>query len=744
MKTYQFDCGCAWPVLDDNVPDGVMPRIAVDPERLPLCPAVWELISRGETKGVFQLESKLGKQWAKRLRPNMLEHLSGLAAILRPGCLKAVDEHGISMTAHYCKRKNGEEPMGEVHGSIKDILAPTYNVMTYQEQAMLIAAAVAGFDLKQADTLRKAIGKKKADIMAEVKKQFIDGAKEANVIDEELAQGLWSWIEKSQRYSFNRCLHKDTVIRRPNGGRFLSKSGYTVEEMYRIRNDLEYAKSTGHEQLRRKWNRLGNYGKGLSLFEDGRIRPNTIVDIQPSGILPVFRVVVVKEDGGQAQIEASENHKFPTSEGELTLSEIMKMRPMPKLIVCGEYEQKGYPSLEVNIESITPVGEVETYDVTMDAPNHNLVVDGGIVTCNSHSYCYGLTGYDCAYLKAHLRLPFFTAWLEYAKDKPDPKEEVAELVNDAKRYDIRVGTPDLRQPRAHFFTDYRDIKFGLADIKGIGEKEVIKVQAAVEESKKLLGDDFAAWTWDRVLVHVLPQFTSTTAICLVKTGALDWLDVSRQKMLYEYEIFQTLSYSKKKDGSYSGERIWVQQESVNDLQAGENRSFLELLTAAARPKKEGGACSNKNRVAKLQGSLAALKQPIVVLQDSPLWIATTEEELLGISLTCSLTDTCDMGEVNTTVKEFADGRDGFMVLGVVIRGLRVIKTKKGKNPGQKMAFMTVEDPSGTYEECVCFPDAFKEAADFLEDGTVVIIRVERGTDDSMVIQKVWEADTTAA
>lgn len=566
MKKYKFSCGCEWPVINDNVPEGTMPKIDIDPNNIPDCPATWDLISRGETKGVFQLEKSLGKQWSKKMRPSELAHLSALAAILRPGCLNSKSEEGESMTSVFCKRKNGELPTGEIHEALKPILAPTYNVMVYQEQAMRIATTVAGFDLIAADTLRKAASKKKSDLMAEVKKAFLEGAEKEGVVDAELAQALWNWIEKSQKYSFNL----------------------------------------------------------------------------------------------------------------------------------------------------------------------------------SHSYCYGLTGYETAYLKTHIPLAFFTSWLEFAKDKPDPKEEVAELINDAKRYGISVGPPDFRFSREHFFTDGMTIKFGIADIKGVGEKEVAKFAKVIEEFKNVFGPDLDKWTWEQILIHVFPRLTSTTCTTLIKVGGLDWLGLSRSRMLDDYDIFQELSCSKNKHGELIGERVWVQQESRCGLDAGRSPSFLELMESAAKTKKEGGACHNVKRAEKLQGCVEILKKPLTSQYDSLLWMATTEEELLGIALSCSLADTCDMSEVNTTVKEFADGRDGFMVLGVIVRSLRVIKTKRGKNPGQKMAFMSVEDSSGVYEECVCFPDVFKQFGDILQDGEVAILRVERGKDDSMVIQHVWEAEKITA
>ena len=163
----------------------------------------WQLFAEGKTKGVFQLESNLGKSWSKKLAPNNIEELSALIAIIRPGCLKAYVD-GKSMTQHFIDRKHGREEVTYLHESLEEILAPTYGVLVYQEQSMRIAQKVAGFDLQEADELRKAIGKKKADLMAKVKKKFIQGAKKAKIVTAEEAEQIFGWIEKSARYAFNK------------------------------------------------------------------------------------------------------------------------------------------------------------------------------------------------------------------------------------------------------------------------------------------------------------------------------------------------------------------------------------------------------------------------------------------------------------------------------------------------------------------------------------------------------------
>ena len=166
--------------------------------------AVWDLICDGQTKGVFQLESSLGKHWAKQVKPRNVKELAALISLIRPGCLKATDASGKSMAQVYVDRKANKEPVTYPDDALEEVLSETYGVLVYQEQSMKIAQKLAGFDLKDADALRKAIGKKKADLMEKVKKSFLKGAEVQGIVTKEVAEEIFSWIEKSNRYAFNK------------------------------------------------------------------------------------------------------------------------------------------------------------------------------------------------------------------------------------------------------------------------------------------------------------------------------------------------------------------------------------------------------------------------------------------------------------------------------------------------------------------------------------------------------------
>jgi DNA polymerase III alpha subunit len=200
---YRFSCGCAWPILQER--PGDFPLLDINVRKAPLdCPAVWDMLARGLTKGVFQLESSLGRQWTKRLGPTSVEHVCALTAILRPGCLNGKDEEGVSTTEHYCRRKNGEEEPARFHPVVDEVLKETFNLLLYQESALRLVQVTAGFNLSEADQLRRATGKKLPEEMAKVKASFLDKARTYGVLSEEQADKLFGIIEASQRYGFNK------------------------------------------------------------------------------------------------------------------------------------------------------------------------------------------------------------------------------------------------------------------------------------------------------------------------------------------------------------------------------------------------------------------------------------------------------------------------------------------------------------------------------------------------------------
>jgi len=170
----------------------------IDIDKVPLDDgATYQLCSDGKTTGVFQLESSGMKELLRRLKPEVFEDMIALVALYRPGPL------GSNMVEEFIAGKHGKVRINYIHPQLQPILKETYGVILYQEQVMKIAQVLAKYSLAEADELRKAIGKKKAEVMAKHKERFLKGAKESHV-DPKTAQRLFALIEKFGGYGFNK------------------------------------------------------------------------------------------------------------------------------------------------------------------------------------------------------------------------------------------------------------------------------------------------------------------------------------------------------------------------------------------------------------------------------------------------------------------------------------------------------------------------------------------------------------
>ncbi|MBW1851828.1 MAG: DNA polymerase III subunit alpha, partial [Deltaproteobacteria bacterium] len=159
--------------------------------------ATYQLISDGRTTGVFQLESPGMKELLRKLKPEIFEDLIALVALYRPGPL------GSNMVNDFINGKHGKGKIKYFLPQLEPILKETYGVILYQEQVMKIAQFLAKYTMAEADELRKAVGKKKPEVMARHKARFIDGATENNV-SPKMAEKLFLLIEKFGGYGFNK------------------------------------------------------------------------------------------------------------------------------------------------------------------------------------------------------------------------------------------------------------------------------------------------------------------------------------------------------------------------------------------------------------------------------------------------------------------------------------------------------------------------------------------------------------
>lgn len=159
--------------------------------------APYQLLQRGRTTGVFQLESAGMKRYLKELQPTEFEDIISILALYRPGPMDSIPD--------FIAAKHGRKKITYLHQSLKQILEKTYGVIVTQDQVLQIAREFAGFTYAEADILRKAVGKKIKELLAEQQEKFIQGAMKTQSVSHALAQRVWEFIEPFARYGFNRA-----------------------------------------------------------------------------------------------------------------------------------------------------------------------------------------------------------------------------------------------------------------------------------------------------------------------------------------------------------------------------------------------------------------------------------------------------------------------------------------------------------------------------------------------------------
>jgi DNA polymerase-3 subunit alpha len=173
-------------------------NVSLDMNKIPLDDTkAFELICEGKTSGVFQLESSGLKEVLRKLKPDKFEDIIAVNALYRPGPL------GSGMVDDFIERRHGRQPIKYLFPELEPILAETFGVIVYQEQVMKIASAIGGYSLGEADILRRAMGKKKAEVMAEQSAIFVEKAAARN-FDAKKAQELFDLLAYFAGYGFNK------------------------------------------------------------------------------------------------------------------------------------------------------------------------------------------------------------------------------------------------------------------------------------------------------------------------------------------------------------------------------------------------------------------------------------------------------------------------------------------------------------------------------------------------------------
>ena len=259
-------------------------------------PETFELMGRGQTAGIFQLEGNGMTRWVVEMKPRSLDHIIAIVALYRPGPMDFIPS--------YVKRMNGEEAIEYRHPSMEPIFRDTYGIAVYQEQIMRAVVELAGYTRSESDDLRKAISKKQADKIAKHKQKFIKGASE-RTMDEATATAIFEDWEQFARYGFNKCLPGDVEVLDADTGRLVK-----IEDLYHNSTRLTKTISTDIEAL--------------------KLHPGTVVRVMDNGVKPVYRLTTALG----RQIEATANHPFYTYGGWKVLNYLQpgELIAVPRLL----------------------------------------------------------------------------------------------------------------------------------------------------------------------------------------------------------------------------------------------------------------------------------------------------------------------------------------------------------------------------------------------------------------------------
>lgn len=325
-----------WDIIDKVFKKIGKPIMTVKQLLASIDDSVWKLFDDGITCTLNQV----GEDWAtaiiRKYKPRSMEELAMFVAAIRPNFAPQRDD--------FIARKpytTGSKDLDEVLRATNHRVLFQENLMQYFEWLGITPAESIG--------LIKKISKKKIkpedfkNLEERIKKKWIENTGSDKGFDK-----TWSDMQAQMGYGFN-CVSFDTKFLRSHNGKFAP----TVEEMYLIKNDPKYAKQTGHYSLHKKYVSFG-YGYAFSLFEDGKIHENKIVDIHPAGIRPTFKVTT----SSSSSIVCTDNHKFPTPNGEKPLKELSVG---DELYHIGEYKKDtsyDYTLTDGNFEKNFPsVGE---------------------------------------------------------------------------------------------------------------------------------------------------------------------------------------------------------------------------------------------------------------------------------------------------------------------------------------------------------------------------------------------------
>lgn len=443
-------------------------------------PEVYRYFANGWLSDIFQFSAKGLSSYTQKMKPKNMDDVIAALSLFRPGPM----ENGFHMD--YIALKNGEKEPEYPIGA-EEILKDTYGLLTTQEQIMNICNQLADFDLVTCDKVRKALGKKKLDVLLPLKAKFVEGYVSkfgSKGVTKESAEHLWDQMEEFAKYSFNKCLSFDTQI-------LTSYGNERIDELFK----------QFHESKK------SIYVKSMS--KNGVFYFAKVKDIRYSGNRPVCKIKL--EDG--KQIEATQNHRFPTTNGKI-FAEFVLGKTL--------YVDDGmlYPK-KSKVVSVSLSDSKDVYDIEVDDPNHNFVAND-IVTCNSHAAAYAINAYNSLWLKVHYPLEFWSVALSRAS-----KDDFPRYINEMNQTEgIEIKPVNINKSDVGIVGDKKSnsVYWALNATQQVGEK----AQQQIIEERERNGEYFSLEEFVDRHSFKGSSVNKSTVENLIYSGAFDEMDETRE------------------------------------------------------------------------------------------------------------------------------------------------------------------------------------------------------------------------
>jgi DNA polymerase-3 subunit alpha len=473
--------------------------LQLDLDTLPLDdPKAYALLAEAKTFGVFQLESSGMREALRGLKPERLEDVIAMVSLYRPGPMELIPD--------FIARKHGRAKIAYEHPAMETYTEETYGIMVYQEQIMQIASEMAGFTMGEADTLRRAMGKKDRELMARQREKFIAGCRERGTVAAK-SERVWELMEKFAGYGFNKCLTADTWIEMADGSR---------KPITAIRDGDVVLTKDGPQRAR------GVRPSGIRAV--GRLRLANGMSVRCTGDHPIFTqrgwvdaqdladtdAVAVLDTVAAADLRVAARRAASSRHAPVPV-------PAPLLAEA--------PLMWSARVSFTADGVEPTYD--FEVPGAASFIANGIAVHNSHAAAYALVAYQTAYFKANYPVEFMAALLTSEMGDTD---KIVKYIDECRAMGLHVQPPDVNVSQVRFSVAGDTIRFGLAAIKNVGE-------AAMESILKTRAGDGTFTTLNDFCARVDLRLVNRRVIeSLIKAGAFDTLGLPRAHLLAQCDL----------------------------------------------------------------------------------------------------------------------------------------------------------------------------------------------------------------